>query len=45
MQVKGRRVLLLMEEIRLTTWDVKYLAYNGINYLSAGAGFLPSTVV
>ena len=36
-------VLLLMEEIRLTTWDVKNPANNGINYLSTGAGFLPST--
>ena len=35
--------LLLMEEIRLTTWDEKNLVNNGINYLSTGAGFLPST--
>ena len=28
-----------MEEIRLTTWDVKNLVNNGINYLSTGAGF------
>ena len=27
-----------------TTWDVKNLANNGINYLSTGAGFLPSTI-
>ena len=28
-----------------TTWDVKDLVNNGINYLSTGAGFLPPTVV
>jgi len=28
-----------------TTWDVQNLVKNGINYLSTGAGFLPSTVV
>ena len=33
-----------MAEIRLTTWDVENLVNNGINYLSTGAGFLPSTV-
>ena len=27
-----------------TTWDVKNLVNAGVNYLSAGAGFLPSTV-
>ena len=27
-----------------TTWDVQNLVNNGINYLSTGAGFLPSTV-
>ena len=32
-------------EIWLTTWDVESLVNNGINYLSTGAGFLPSTVV
>ncbi len=37
--------MLLMEEIRLTTWDVQNPVNNGINYLSTGAGFLPSTVV
>ena len=37
-------MLLLMEEIRLTTWYVKNLVNNGINYISTGAGFLPSTV-
>ena len=31
-------------EIRLTTWDVKNLVNSGINYLSTGAGFLPSTL-
>ena len=36
--------LLLMEEIWLTTWDVKNLMKNGIFTISAGAGFLPSTV-
>ena len=29
-------------EIRRTTWDVKNPVYHGINYLSTGAGFLPS---
>ena len=28
-----------------TTWDVENLVNNGINYLSTGAGFQPSTVV
>ncbi len=28
-----------------TTWDVKDIVNNWINYLSTGAGFLPSTVV
>ena len=28
-----------------TTWDVWNLVNNGINYLSTGAGFLPSTVL
>ena len=33
-------------EIRLTTWDVKKNPVNNvINYLSTGAGFLPSTVL
>ena len=33
-------------KISCTTWDVlKNLANNGINYLSTGAGFLPSTAV
>ena len=36
--------LLLMEEIWLTTWDLKNLMKNGIFTISAGAGFLPSTV-
>ena len=27
-----------------TTWDVQNAVNNGINYLSTGAGFLPSTV-
>ena len=36
--------ILLMEEIRLTTWHVKNHVNNGINYLSTGAGVLPSTV-
>ena len=27
-----------------TTWDARNLVNNGINYLSTGAGFLPSTV-
>ena len=37
-------VALLMEEIRLTTWDEKSLVHTGIIYLSTGAGFLPSRV-
>ena len=37
--------LLLMAEIRLTTWDVWNPIGNGINYLSTGAGFQPSTVI
>ena len=38
--------VLLMEEIWLTTWDVKkHVVNNRINYLSTGAGFLPSTVL
>ena len=32
-------------EIRLTTWDVKKTVNNMMNYLSTGAGFLPSTVL
>ena len=38
--------LLLMEEIRLTTWDVLNPVTNGINYQPqlVIAGFLPSTV-
>ena len=28
-----------------TTWDVEHPVNSGINYLSTGAGFLPSTVV
>ena len=31
-------------EIWLTTWDVENLVNNGINYLSTGAGVLPSTI-
>ena len=38
-------ILLLMAEIRLTTWDVSKPVNNGISYLSTGAGLLPSTVV
>ena len=37
--------ILLMEEIWLTTRDVLSMVNNGINYLSTGAGFKPSTVV
>ena len=37
-------VVLLMAEIRLTTWDVRNPKDNGKNYLSTGAGFQPSTV-
>ena len=35
--------ILLKEKIRLTTWDVKNRVSNVIDYLSTGAGFLPST--
>ncbi len=31
-------------KISCTTWDVENYVNNGINYLSTGAGFLPSTV-
>ena len=37
--------LLLMAEIRLTTWGVWNPIDNGINYLSTGAGFQPSTII
>ena len=40
----AKAFLLFMEEIRLTTWDVQNLVNHGINYLSTGAGFFPSTV-
>ena len=30
-----------MEGIRITTWDVKKIVNNGVDYLSIGAGFLP----
>ena len=44
-----KKGLLLMEEIRIATWDVKTLlnneTFHGINYLSTGRGFLPSTVL
>ena len=33
----------LMEEIRLTTWNVYNPVNNGIFSISTGAGFLPST--
>ena len=36
--------ILLMEEIRITTWDVSIPVNNGISYLSTAAGLLPSTV-
>jgi len=44
---KKNNTLLLMEEIQHTTSPgmFKNPANNGINYLSTGAGFLPSTVV
>ena len=38
-------VVLVMVQKSYTTWDVKKnLVNSGINYLSTGAGFLPSTV-
>ena len=40
----SKAVILLMAEIRLTTWDVENPVNDGINYLSTGAGFQPSTV-
>jgi len=43
--VKKDDGLLLMEEIRLTTWDVSNIENNGLNYPSTGAGFLPSAVL
>ena len=36
--------ILLMVQKSCTTWDVWNPVNNGINYLSTGAGFLPSTV-
>ena len=36
--------ILLMEKKSCTTWDVWNPVTSGINYLSIGAGFLPSTV-
>ena len=41
---KTDHLILLMAEIQLTTWDVWNPINNGINYLSTGAGFQPSTV-
>ncbi len=38
------RVILLMVQKSCTTWDVQQSVNNGLNYLSAGAGFQPSTV-
>ena len=37
---KKRVSILLMEEIRLTTWDVSNPENNGIFNISIGAGFL-----
>ena len=37
-------VILLMEEIRLTSWRGQYPIICRITYMSGGAGFLPSTV-
>ena len=34
--------ILLMKEIRPTTWHVWNIVNNGINYISTGAKFLPS---
>ena len=34
-------IRLMVQKSQTTTWDVN----NGINYLSTGAGFQPSTVV
>jgi len=42
LQINTGVIVLSMEEIR-TIWDVKNPL--GINYLSTGAGFLPSTVL
>ena len=39
-----RQFTLLMEEIRLTSWDVQSPVNNGINYLSTGAGFFPLVI-
>ena len=38
-----KKVILLMKK-SCTTWDVQNPVNNVINYLSTGAGFLPSTV-
>jgi len=45
---KFTSMVLLMQEIWLNTRDLSNLVNNGINwinYISTGAGFLPSTVV
>ena len=41
----SKPLILLMEEIRPTTWDVWNPANIRVNYISTGARFLPSTVL
>ncbi len=38
------RFIVLMEEIRLTSWYGKYTIIHSISYILGGAGFQPSTV-
>jgi len=37
-------VLVMVQKSRTTTWDVKTPVNNRMNYLSSGAGILPSTL-
>ncbi len=44
-RIISQPILLLIEEIPVKTiWDLKNPVNNGMNYLSTGAGFFPSTV-
>ena len=38
-------LLLMVQKSQTTTWDVQNPVNSGINCLSTGAGFLPSTVL
>jgi len=41
---REKRMILLMEELRLTTWDGQNSIDNWIIIILGGAGFCPSTV-